>query len=431
MKANLDIAAYARELINKIRKNIVKGSQGVYRKISSPTTPSIYPLHRPDYIFKQLIVEDIPAVTEDDFTLVITHKRPREINEDLVPIFLLPGLGETRFVLDQALGNSFVDYLALNGFDVYMGELRGNGKSSHSRERFDWNLDTFLRFDIPAMIHKIKERSGKKKIMWVGHSMGGMLLYAYLIEASLHNNSELFEEGLVHGGVTIGSPVSFDQVGLLAYALAYKFSFLSKLPYLPTDFLANALATFGVLLDTPLTFSMWNYNNIERKNKILYLKDGIDDISQGVMEDFVKYILSGDFTSSDGKINYRQNLYMIDVPLLIVGGAGDYLATQETCETVYKDVGSKDKTLRIFGKKGKLAKPDGLQVEMNDQIDYGHVDLTLGVHSKEEVWPYMLSWIRSRAYVGRSLESEEEMNWRKGVSELKSKDEKSGYFLAE
>ena len=379
------------------RHNLVRGIQTLYRKLSSPATPSLYPLQRPDYIFKQLVVEDIPVHTEDDFLLTITNKHPRKRNPNLRPVFCLPGLAETRFVLDQALGNSFVDYLALNGFDVYMCELRGHGKSSSPRERFDWNIDTYLTYDIPAMLHTVREISGSDKVLWVGHSMGGMLLYAYLIEAALHKDSELFEEDVVAGGVTIGSPVDFSQLSLILPAMVYHLTWLSKAPYIPTDFLGNLLATLRFLLDTPVTNHLWNYRNIEKKNKILYLKDGVDDIAQGVMMDFAKFVLNGDFISSDGKLNYKQNLYLIQSPLLIIGGDGDLLASSATCQTVFENVSSKDKELRIFGTKGKLVAADGSTVEINDHVDYGHVDLTLGKHSKEEVWPYMLRWIRDHA----------------------------------
>ncbi len=389
------------KVMREFKKKIVKGIQSVYKRISSPTTPSLYPLHKPEYIFKQISVEDIPVHTEDDFKLNITYKHPKNRNEDLIPVFCLPGLAETRFVLDQALGNSFVDYLALNGFNVFAGELRGHGKSSNIKERFDWNVDTFLRYDIPAMLNKIKEVSGKNEIIWVGHSMGGMLLYAYLIEAALHNESELFEEGLIRAGVTIGSPVSFDQLSLVLPALAYKFSPLSKLPYIPTAFLGNILATMHFVLDTPLTQNLWNYKNIEKRNKVLYLKDGIDDIAQGVMGDFIKYVLTGDFQSSDGKINYRENLYLIDTPMLIIGGTADILAPPETILTAFNEISSKDKELRIFGKQGMHIHANGEVVSVNDNIDYGHVDLTLGKYSKEEVWPYMLNWIRAHASVRR------------------------------
>ena len=158
------------------------------------------------------------------------------------------------------------------------------------------------------------------------------------------------------------------------------------------------LSVLTGVLESPLTYHFWNWKNIAPNNKILYLKDGIDNIAQGVMRDFMEYALVGDFCSSDGKLNYRENLFAINTPLCIVGGSSDALATEENMRTIYNNISSLDKEVRIFGVRGSLWR-EGQTIKMKDKTDYGHVDLTLGLHSKEEVWPFMLSWLRKRAKI--------------------------------
>ncbi len=378
------------------RRHMVKNVQSAYRKLHPDPSPFFYPEQRHEYIFKKVAKQNLYVHTEDDVVLTITRKHPREQTENLCPVLCLPGLAETRFVLDQALGRSFVDYLALNGFDVYMAELRGHGKSRHLKERYNWNVQTFLDFDVPAFLNKVTEISGSDKVLWVGHSMGGMLYYAYLINAALNRDNPAFDASLVKAGVTIGSPITFDQPSLMLFSLLYKGTFLNRLKFLPTESLSDLLSIIGFALDSPLTTHFWNYRNMELDNKILYLKDGLDNISQGVMRDFIESILTGDFRSSDGKINYRENLFLVNTPTLIVGGMEDRMAGPEGLNTIYHNLGSMDKELRIFGLKGYLRRGQSL-VNMKDHSDYGHVDLTLGIHSKEEVWPYMLNWLRRHA----------------------------------
>ncbi len=379
-------------------KTVVQTIQKIYRKINPAPSPFFYPEQKHDYIFRKIAKKSIQVITEDDITLTITNKHPRVKSRNLYPVLCVPGLAETRFVLDQALGNSFVDYLALNGFDVYMAELRGHGKSLHIKERYDWNVQTFLDFDIPAILNRVIEESGQRQVLWVGHSMGGMLLYAYLVSAGLHKDKDLYKNNLVRAGITIGSPMIFNQPSVIALALFYKLSLMSRLPYIPTDFLSNFLSIFGFILDSPLTYHFWNWKNMDQNNKILYLKDGLDNMAQGVMRDFMEYILAGDFHSSDGKINYRENLFLINSPLLMIGGLMDAMVTPESLETVYNNISSKDKELRVFGTRGFIMRDDQ-KIKMKDHTDYGHVDLTLGMRSKEEVWPYMLNWLRKRAKV--------------------------------
>jgi len=392
------IAAAARETTKTPTSGSVSHIQKLYRVLNPAPSPFFYPEERHDYIFKKISKKSISVITEDDITLTITNKHPRVKSKNLYPILCLPGLAETRFVLDQALGNSFVDYLALNGFDVYMAELRGHGKSLHLKERYNWNVQTFLDFDVPAIINKVLEESGQRQFLWVGHSMGGMLLLAYLISAGLAKDKNIYDASLVRGGVTVGSPIVFNQPSLIALALAYKLTFLPRLPYIPTDNLANWLSVLRFVLDSPLTYHFWNWRNMDVNNKMLYLKDGIDNMAQGVMRDFMEYILVGDFCSSDGKINYRENLFLVNTPLLIVGGAVDAMASVENMQIIYDNVSSTDKELRAFGTHGYMMR-DGQKINMKDRTDYGHVDLTLGKHSKEDIWPYMLNWLRKRAKV--------------------------------
>ncbi len=379
-------------------QSVVSRIQKLYRVINPAPPPFFYPEQQHDYLFKKIAKRSVQVITEDDITLTITHKYPRERTQNLYPVLCLPGLAETRFVLDQALGNSFVDYLALNGFDVYMAEMRGHGKSLHLKERYNWNVQTFLDFDVPAIVNKVLEDSGKEKMLWVGHSMGGMLLLAYLISAGLNKDKNIYDASVIRGGITIGSPVTFNLPSLIMLAMAYKGTPLSRLPYIPTDFLSSLLSVLGFALESPLTTHFWNYRNMELNNKILYLKDGLDNIAQGVMRDFMEYAMVGDFCSSDGKLNYRENLYLIHSPLLNIGGMRDPLAGPEGQEIIYDNISSKDKELRIFGTHGYIRR-DGERLKMKDHTDYGHVDLTLGKYSKDEVWPYMLNWLRKRGKV--------------------------------
>ncbi len=142
---------------------------------------------------------------------------------------------------------------------------------------------------------------------------------------------------------------------------------------------------------------------MEQSNKVLYLKDGLDNIAQGVMQDFVESAMVGDFISSDGKINYRENLFLVDKPMLIVGGLKDAMAGPKGQQLIYDNISSKDKELRLFGVRGYMMR-DGVKIKYKDNIDYGHVDLTLGKHSKEDIWTYLLNWLRKRAKVDNSDE---------------------------
>lgn len=47
---------------------------------------------------------------------------------------------------------------------------------------FDWDFDSFLLEDVPAAMDFVKEKAAPKdgKVLAIGHSMGGILLYCLL-----------------------------------------------------------------------------------------------------------------------------------------------------------------------------------------------------------------------------------------------------------
>jgi len=82
------------------------------------------------------------------------------------------------------------------GFDVFMGNFRGNFPRKHTDARYanywDYTLDDLARFDMTAFIKavvKTKQKELKEgetvEITYIGHSMGGLVGTMYLIQKGL------------------------------------------------------------------------------------------------------------------------------------------------------------------------------------------------------------------------------------------------------
>ena len=69
--------------------------------------------------------------------------------------------------------------LADSGYDVWMGNVRGNTYSRNhtttspkSPKFWDFSFDEMAAGDLPAMVNYVTETTGRSKIFYIGHSQG-------------------------------------------------------------------------------------------------------------------------------------------------------------------------------------------------------------------------------------------------------------------
>ena len=164
-------------------------------------------------------LEEIPVETDDGWQLQLTRyaPRPQPFAQPLrgAPLLLVHGYTQNRRAWNTG---QFVKTMLYFGADVYLLELRGHGKSSVEAQRrrarqqdaplpedidYGWDLDSYLLYDLPAAVAAVKECTGRERIFYCGHSLGGILGYAY---------ATLFDD--LMGLITIGSPTDFGRMPL-------------------------------------------------------------------------------------------------------------------------------------------------------------------------------------------------------------------------
>ena len=69
--------------------------------------------------------------------------------------------------------------LADSGYDVWMGNVRGNTYSRNhtilspkSAEFWNFSFDEMAAVDLPAMVDYVTKTTGKNSIFYIGHSQG-------------------------------------------------------------------------------------------------------------------------------------------------------------------------------------------------------------------------------------------------------------------
>ena len=110
-------------------------------------------------------------------TMKLYHYRPLSAEVYRVPVLIVMSLVSRSYILDLAKGQSFIEYLLLQGFDVYQIDW-----GVPRREHKNLKLDNYVAELIPECVDVVGEDSGEPDVSMIGYCLGGFLaaLYAAL-----------------------------------------------------------------------------------------------------------------------------------------------------------------------------------------------------------------------------------------------------------
>ncbi len=342
------------------------------------------------------------AKTPDDWTLALYRFKAPPGSPLKTPVVLCHGGGMNGYIWDIKKEKSFARYLRNEGFDVWIVELRGAGRSSkpgwvmlhdlmsgpdlaptryeNTSFRFDhadWNIDDYIDKDMPAILDKVKTVTGSGKVQWVGHSLGGMIALAYIIKT---------QDASLKDVVAMASPMNMPHPHNDLLAGIEQHADLKQIVYLINNRVAARTFGFlGIFGSTPMDPLLYNRDNMDNDVVNKLLQTAVEDMSPGVVDGYVTLIKGGEFVSADKTVNYTRSLDKIQIPLLLIGGSLDTMCSTVSLYDTYRSVRSEDKALRIFGRANGYKK------------DYGHNDLVLGKHAQDEVYPYAARWLKERS----------------------------------
>ena len=314
------------------------------------------------------------AKCADGWELAVWH-RPARVKRFAEPVVLCHGLGNNHRVFDLHSPLSLSVALSEAGFDTYAVDLRGAGQSQRAPKGapFRASIDDHVKFDVPAVLEVARVRSGGAKVLWVGHSLGGLV-------ALCGATPDL--QSLLAGLVTIGSPVYFSGIEArtrFALALGRLFAFPRRIHL---DTLARLALPLAGIAPKYFTEGMLNATNVDAMIRRMSLAQMISPIWRGVIQQMSDWVTNDVLRSFDRTVDYRERIAKLTVPLLTVGGAVDKLAPLEAVTRAHALAGSPDKTLLV---------------EWPEGISYGHGDLLLGRHAPLHVYARITDWLSKHA----------------------------------
>ncbi len=293
-----------------------------------------------------------------------------------IPILLVYALINRPYVLDLMPGNSLVEYLVQQGFDVYM---------------LDWGTpgdeDAHLTFEhyvldyLPRAIKKVLKTSHADEFTLLGFCMGGTMSAMY---------ASLFPAAPLKNLILLTTPIDFSPEITGLYGL------WTSEKYFDPDMLADAFGNVpGELVDTgnrltkPVTNLIGTY--VTMWDRILqdkpmdtwlamnkWVNDGVpfagDAFKQWIREFYQQNKLMKGEIQLRGR---RVDLANITCPVLNIAGTKDHICAVPQAQAAMRLISSTDKEFFV--------------------LNAGHIGLVTGSEAKKGLWPKIRSWLEVRS----------------------------------
>jgi polyhydroxyalkanoate synthase len=303
------------------------------------------------------------------------HYQTEAEKKHSVPILIIYALINRPYVLDLLPGNSFIEHLVNEGYDVYMLDWGIPGDEDKDMSFEDYVLDY-----IPRAIRKVLRNSGAEQLTLLGYCMGGTMsaMYASLYSDKLKNL------------ILMTTPTDFSQEDIGLYKL------FTDEKYLDVGVLTEAFGNVpGEMIDTgnrmlkPVTnyvgtyVSMWERIFEEKPmetwlamNK--WVNDGPPFPGAAFKQWITDFYQHNKLVKGEFKLRGRRvDLSNITTPLLNIAGKKDHICTLPQAEATMDLVSSQDKEFFV--------------------LDAGHVGLMTGRGAKKGLWPKVTDWLETRS----------------------------------
>lgn len=274
----------------------------------------------------------------------------RDKKQPGAPVFMLHSNLNDGTVFYDNNGGGLARYLARRGYDVYVADLRGKGKSWPEVNGFaDFGNHQLITEDIPALINKIILKRGPIPQIWVSHGWGGVLLCAYYAR---YGDNLCPVAKMVHFGVRRKSSVSNIKKQVLI------------------GFIWNRLARLFVKVSGYMPAKL--------------LRLGTANDSRGNYRDFIEWSTSTQWSDTQDGFCYGEAIQQQTLP------ASYYFASQsdhvyghpDDVRQFMQELGPHDARMMVLSRDG------------GNLRDYNHVDMLQHRDCEQDHFPLLLNWLR-------------------------------------
>jgi polyhydroxyalkanoate synthase subunit PhaC len=306
-------------------------------------------------------------------TLKLYRYLPQADEVYRVPLLLVMATTNKAYVFDLAPGQSMVEYLLKQGFDVFVIDWEAPSPQEKRLDLADYTQDF-----IPACVRRVQQETGEPDVSMVAYCMGGVLS---LIYAATH------ADGPLKNLACITTPVNWAEMGLTRIWSDEKHfdvdRLVDTLGIVPKDIVE---ASFEMLRPAQRTAGrirvweqIWNdefvksYRAFERwGNETLPLAgEYFRQTTKELM--WANRLFKNELVVAGRKVDLKN----IKVPVMHAIAEHDHIVNYKASKPLLELVGSDDKEELVL--KG------------------GHVSLIAGPNAVRRMWPALARWLAERS----------------------------------
>ncbi|QWC84595.1 alpha/beta fold hydrolase [Nocardioidaceae bacterium] len=286
------------------------------------------------------------------------------------PLLIIYSLFNKSYILDLRPGNSVIERLVAEGFDVYMIDW-GVPDERDAENR----LEDYVDYYIPACIERIQELTGTEQVNLFGYCFGGTLA---MLHAAHHPESPL------RSLTVLTTPADLQQCGPMTEIMARTDleDVIGKDGLVPPGVIMQGFRTLEpvgeVTTRVDLVEKLWNDDFVSAYQAMNGWATDQVPLPGGVARQFKKLVVENGFLKDrvylDGD---RVHLSDITVPFMHVLGLRDHIIPEPAASPLVDLVGSEDK--------------------QELRLDAGHVGLMLGRTAHKNTLPVVIDFLKKRS----------------------------------
>ncbi|WP_440056763.1 alpha/beta fold hydrolase (plasmid) [Pseudoalteromonas sp. T1lg65] len=268
-------------------------------------------------------------------------------------VFLLHGAVENGKIFYTESNKGLAPFLAEQGFQCFVGDLRGRGGSvPHIDKNADYGQTESILHEIPAMLDHIENLIGKRAEYWVAHSWGGVLM----------------------NSVFARYPKEIESVKACAYFGTKRSLYNNH----PSKLIKANLFWFGLA-----HYYSKRHGYLPAKK----LRWGSDDESKKSHYQSALWAKKSPWIDSDDGFDYAEVLKNTTLPptLHIAGAHDKALAQPVDIQAFIKESGIGIQKMNIYGKK------------YGHSHNYGHIDMLTHTQARKEQFQDVIDWFNQYA----------------------------------